>query len=93
MLNVAFYNHKTKKLEEHERLDVPRDSAGIAAIQLSMVRAGKPGMLRYWLAWDDPDDLGIFDLDSMNHPGSLDAPDFFDRVTRLVREFSRKGIQ
>jgi hypothetical protein len=91
MLNVAFYNHRKRQIIAHEVLDVPRNTAGMAALQLSFLRSQEPRnpkILRYWLAWEKPEDLGVFDLDSINNFLNPETLDFLDDVYDLVRKIS-----
>jgi hypothetical protein len=98
-LNTAFYDEDRRCLVAHERVPYPRSSAGQAAIHMGlMLQQGFTFPGRYWVVWDDLDDLGVFPLhlvqafgfgdEDLSEDPSLPDEAFFDRIRQCASAIS-----
>jgi hypothetical protein len=64
-INVAFYDEQKRRLVHHEKVDMPRRTAPIAAVQLGCqwISGRHRIPARLWVVWDKLEDLGVFPLD------------------------------
>lgn len=76
-VNVAFYDEKRRRLVRHEVVSFPRQSAGMAAIQLGLQwQTGKHRMpAPLWVVWEKIDDLGVFDLQQVDSADFTPPPE------------------
>jgi hypothetical protein len=92
MINVAFYDEKRRRLVAHERLGFSRQSAAFPATQMGMLwKSGKHSLpSRYWVVWEDIDDLGVFPLDQVDSDEFSPLPeDMLDHILECARIVSR----
>jgi hypothetical protein len=91
-VNAAFYDDKRRSLLSHELVDMPRDSAALAAIQMGlMMKSGYTFPGRYWVVWESLDDLGVFPLDQVDSEQFEPIPEkVLDRIEHCARRISRK---
>jgi hypothetical protein len=86
-VNVAFYDEKKRVLVNVERVNMPRHTAGMAAIQLGLqLQSGRHRIpARLWVVWDKIDDLGIFPLDQVDRDFTPLSQAMCDHIAECAR--------